>query len=91
MKLNASGNSGGHSNNFRLQKPCASKAASLRVKDTSRSLCYPILCGHCLPFCQAKHQAPGLLVKYKVLSSPAEYQGPCINIKICIIFASILH
>ncbi len=29
-----------------FQKPCASKRAGLRVKDTSRSLCYPVLCGH---------------------------------------------
>ncbi len=45
-----------------FQKPCVSKTASLRVKDTSRSLCYPVLCGHCLPSCQAECQAPGLLV-----------------------------
>ena len=47
-----------------FQKPCASKMAGLRVKDTSRSLCYPILCAHCLPSCQAVRQAPGLLVRY---------------------------
>ncbi len=47
-----------------FQKPCASKTAGLRVKDTSRSLCYPLLCGHCLPSCQAEHQAPGLLVEF---------------------------
>ncbi len=46
----------------RFQKPCASETAGLRVKDTSRSLCYPLLCGHRLPFCQAERQAPGLLV-----------------------------
>ena len=45
-----------------FQKPCVSKTAGLRVKDTSRSLCYPVLCGHCLPSCQAERQAPGLLV-----------------------------
>ena len=45
-----------------FQKACASKIAVLRVKDTSRSLCYSVLCGHCLPSCQAEHQAPGLLV-----------------------------
>ncbi len=44
-----------------FQKPWASKTAGLRVKDTSRSLCYPVLYGHCLPSCQAEHQAPGLL------------------------------
>ncbi len=27
-----------------FQKPCASKTAGLRVKHTSRSLCYPVLC-----------------------------------------------
>ncbi len=38
-----------------FQKNCALKTAGLRVKDTSRSLCYPVLCGHCLsPFCQAE-------------------------------------
>ncbi len=45
-----------------FQKPCASKTARLRVQYKSRSLCYPVLCGHCLPSCQAEHQAPGLLV-----------------------------
>ncbi len=44
-----------------FQKPCASKTAGLRVKDTSRSLCYLVLCGHCLPSCQAERQAPGFL------------------------------
>ena len=37
------------------------KRQVLRVKDTSRSLCYPVLCGDCLPSCQAERQAPGLL------------------------------
>ena len=32
------------------------------MKETSRSLCYPVLFGHCLPSYQAEHQAPGLLV-----------------------------
>ncbi len=45
-----------------FQKPCASKTAGLRVKDTSRSLCYPVLWGHCFPSCQVEHQALGLLV-----------------------------
>ena len=45
-----------------FQKLCATKTAGLRVKDTSRPLCYPVLCGHCLPSCQAEHQASGLLV-----------------------------
>ncbi len=45
-----------------FQKPCAPKTAGLKVKDTSRSLCYPILCGHCLPSCQAQRQTPGILV-----------------------------
>ncbi len=45
-----------------FQKPCVLKTAGLRVKDTSRFLCYPVLCGHCLPSCQAGHQAHGLLV-----------------------------
>ncbi len=44
-----------------FQKHCASKTAGLRVKHTSRSLCYPVLCGHYFPSCQAEHQAPGLL------------------------------
>ncbi len=44
-----------------FQKPCVSKTAGLSVKDTSRSLCYPVLCGHCLPSCQAERQAPGLI------------------------------
>ena len=47
---------------FDFQKPCASKRAGPRVKDTSRCLCYSVLCGHCLPSCQAEHQAPGVLV-----------------------------
>ncbi len=63
MKLNASGNSGGHSVYFRFQKPCASKTEGLIVQDASRSLCYPLLCGHCLPSCQAERQAPGLHVE----------------------------
>ena len=48
-----------------FQKPCAPRKAGLTVKDTSRSLCYdcyPVLCGHCLPSCQAEDQAPVLLV-----------------------------
>ncbi len=45
-----------------FQKHCVSKTSGLRVKDTSRSLCYPVLCGHCLPSCQAERQAPRLLV-----------------------------
>ncbi len=45
-----------------FHKPCASKTAGRRVKDTSTSLCYPVLCGHCLPSCQAERQDPGLLV-----------------------------
>ncbi len=46
-----------------FQKPCASKNRQvLRVKDTSRSPCYPVLCRHCLPPCQVERQAPGLLV-----------------------------
>ncbi len=53
-----------------FQKPCASKTAGLIITDTSRSLCYQVLCGHCLPSCQAERQAPGLhvntmnLIKY---------------------------
>ncbi len=58
--LNASGNSGGHSVYFQFSK--AWETAGLRVKDISRSLCYPVLCGHCLPSCQAEREAPGLLV-----------------------------
>ncbi len=46
--------------------PCASKTAGLRMEDTSRSLCYPVLCGHCLPFCQAERQASGLLVLFGI-------------------------
>ncbi len=45
-----------------FQKPCASRTAGFRVEDTSRSLCYPVLCDHCLPSCQAQRQDPGLLV-----------------------------
>ena len=45
-----------------FQKPCVSKTVGFRVKDTSRSLCYLVLCGHCLPSCQAERQAPGILV-----------------------------
>ncbi len=48
-----------------FQKHCASKTASPRVKDTSRSLCYPVLCGRCLPSCQAERQAPGLPVEFR--------------------------
>ncbi len=38
------------------------KKAGLRAKHAPKSLCYPVLCGHCLPSCQAERQAPGLLV-----------------------------
>ncbi len=41
---------------------CVSKTAGLRAKHTHKSLCYPAVCGHCLPSCQAERQAPGLLV-----------------------------
>ncbi len=49
-----------------FQKTCASKTAGLRVKDKSRSLCYSVLCGHCLPSCPAERQAPGLLVFFEL-------------------------
>ena len=60
-----------------FKKPCASKTAGLRVKDTSRSLCCPVLCGHCLPSCQAERQAPGLLVLFQPWVFPIlkELQG----------------
>ena len=58
-----------------FQKPCASKTAGLRVKDTSRSLCYPVLCGHCLPSCQAERQAPGLHVVFMSISIPCLISG----------------
>ncbi len=45
-----------------FRKPCDSKTAGRRVKDTSRSLCYLVVCGHCLPSCQAEHQAHGLVI-----------------------------
>ncbi len=47
-----------------FQNPCVLKTAGFRVNDTSRSLCYPVLYGHCLPSCQAEGQAPGVLVLY---------------------------
>ncbi len=55
-----------------FQKPWVSKTAALRVKDTFRSLCYPVLCGHCLPSCQAERQTPGLLVNMKMGKSRME-------------------
>ena len=67
MKLNASGNSGGHSVYFSLQKPCVSKTAGVRVKDTSISLCYPVTCG--LPSCQAECQALGFLFQTLISSN----------------------
>ncbi len=45
-----------------FQQPCVAKTAGLRAKHTPISLCYPVLCGHCLPSSQAERQAPGLLV-----------------------------
>ncbi len=54
MKLNDSDNSGVILCISDFQKSCVSKTAGLRVKDISRSLCYSVLCGHCLPSCQAK-------------------------------------
>ena len=45
-----------------FKQPCVSKTAGLRAKHTPNSLCYPVLCGHCLSSCQAERQAPGLLV-----------------------------
>ena len=53
-----------------FQKPCVSKTAGLGVKDTSRSPCYPDLCGHCLPSCQAERQAPGVLVSFSLTWDP---------------------
>ncbi len=47
-----------------FKKPCTTQKAGLRVNNTSRSLCYKLLCGHCLPSCQAERQAPGLLVTH---------------------------
>ena len=64
VKLNASGNSGVIWCISDFQKPRVSKSAGLRVRDTSRSLCYPVLCGHSLPSCQAERQTPGLFVLY---------------------------
>ncbi len=45
-----------------------------RVKHTPKSLCYPVLCGHCLLSCQAERQAPGLLVRLDSVleTSPSE-------------------
>ncbi len=65
---------------FDFQKPCALKRAGLRVKDTSRTLCYPVLCGHCLPSCQAERQAPGLLVVFLAL---LDYVSRAHEIEIC--------
>ena len=45
-----------------FQQPCVLTTAGLRAKHTPNSLCYPVLCSHCLPSCQAERQAPGLLV-----------------------------
>ncbi len=61
MKLNDSGNSWGHSVYLDFQQPCVPKKAILRAKHAPKSLCYQVLCGHCLPSCQAERQAPGLL------------------------------
>ncbi len=50
-----------------FQKPCASTTACLRVKYTSRSRCYPVLCGHCLTSCQAERKLLGfLLLLFKI-------------------------
>ncbi len=56
-----------------FQKHCVSKTAGLRVQDISRSLCYPVLYGHCLPSCQAEHQAPGLLVALPIAEHSLHY------------------
>ncbi len=77
LTLNASGNSGGHSVYFWFSKTlCLENGRSWKihlVKDTSRSLCYPVLCGHCLPSCQAERQAPGLLVVSVLLRTEYKY------------------
>ncbi len=57
-----------------FQKPFASKTAGLGVKDTSRSLCYLVLCGHCLPSCQAKYQVPGVLVSNFLPCGPQTFE-----------------
>ena len=45
-----------------FQKPCASKTAVVRVKDTSRSLCYPVLCGHCFHLVMQSTKPQGFLL-----------------------------
>ncbi len=58
VKLSVSGKSGVIRCISDFQQPCISKTEGLRVKDTSKSLCYPVLCGHCLPSCQGERQSP---------------------------------
>ena len=41
-----------------FQLPCISETAGLRAKHKPKSLCYPVLCGNCLPSCQAERQSP---------------------------------
>ncbi len=72
-----------------FQKPCASKKAGLRVKDTSRSLCYPVLCSQCLPSCQAERPDPGLLVSVIFLLLQTSVYTDCSSL-IAFLFAAIL-
>ena len=41
-----------------FSQPCISKMAGLRAKPTPKSVCYPTLCGHCLPSWQDDRPGP---------------------------------
>ncbi len=66
MKLNVSGNCGGSFGVFLIFKNLVSQK-----QQVLEGKIHPVLCGHCLPSCQAERQAPGLLVFYDSLSGYA--------------------
>ncbi len=56
--VNAPGNGGVIRCISDFQLPCISKTAGLGAKHTPKSLCYPVLCGLCLPSCQVECPSP---------------------------------
>ncbi len=63
MKFNASGNSGGSW--FLIFKNLVPPKRQVLELKIHLDLCYPVLCGHCLPSCQAEHHTPGLHFLFK--------------------------
>ncbi len=78
MKLNASSNSEAIWCVFNFQQPFISKMAGLSAKHTPKSVCYPVLYGHCHLDKQIV-KAPGLLVSTIVNCIPPYKDQVCMG------------